>query len=337
MKIKALVIRILLQFLHDKRTLALMLVAPVIILTLLSLVFNGKDYKPIIGTVNPPKQTVKKVEQGIRFKNLNLHQAATQLANGSIDGYIFFKNQSLEIVLEGSDPILNRSILQNLSVQLHSMKQNLPLKVSYLHGSKNMGSFDYFGPVFIGFFAFFFVFLIAGVSFLRERTKGTLERLMVSPLQRWEIVAGYVLGFGIFTTLQSLIIALYSIYILNLYNMGSILYILLTTLLLSLTALTLGTLLSAYAQNELQMFQFIPVVVVPQVFFSGLFNLETMSDWLSWICYITPLYYGGDALRNIMIRGYGWDHISKDIIVLLAFSVTFMAANILALRKYRKV
>ena len=85
--------------------------------------------------------------------------------------------------------------------------QKPELKIDYLHGSSDMGQFDYFGPVLVGFFVFFFVFLIAGVSFLRERTTGTLERLLARPLRKWEIVMGYVLGFGIFTMIQSTIIA----------------------------------------------------------------------------------------------------------------------------------
>ena len=140
-----------------------------------------------------------------------------------------------------------------------------------------MELFDNFGPVLIGFFVFFFVFLIAGVSFLRERTGGTLERLLATPLRRFEIVAGYIIGFGLFTTLQASLIAWFAVDILDMMMEGSFLYVLFITFLLAMTALTLGTLLSAFANNELQMMQFIPLVVVPQIFFSGLFNLYTCS------------------------------------------------------------
>ena len=200
-----------------------------------------------------------------------------------------------------------------------------------------MGTFDYFGPVLLGFFVFFFVFLIAGVSFLRERTTGTLERLLASPLRKWEIVMGYVVGFGIFTMIQSTIIAAYAIYVLGMMMEGAFGYVLLITLLLALTALTLGILLSSFANNELQMMQFIPIIVVPQIFFSGLFNLDTISKWLSWVGPFTPLYYAADALRDIMVRGYGWGAIYMDIFALAGFSLLFIAINILALRKYRKI
>ena len=153
-------------------------------------------------------------------------------------------------------------------------------EVNYLHGSKDFTMFDGLGPVLIGFFTFFFVFILSGVSFVRERLSGTLERLLSTPIKRWEIVVGYIIGFGIFAFIQSIIIVSFSVYILDLYVAGSIWLTLLITCMLSLTALTLGTFLSAYANNEFQMIQFIPLVIVPQIFFSGLFPIESMNKWL---------------------------------------------------------
>ena len=145
-------------------------------------------------------------------------------------------------------------------------------EVNYLHGSKDFTMFDGLGPVLIGFFTFFFVFILSGVSFVRERLSGTLERLLSTPVRRWEIVAGYIIGFGIFAFIQSIIIVSFSVYILDLYVAGSIWLTLLITCMLSLTALTLGTFLSAYANNEFQMIQFIPLVIVPQIFFLDCFQ-----------------------------------------------------------------
>ncbi|WP_059171771.1 ABC transporter permease [Bacillus sp. FJAT-27445] len=342
MRIKALVIRILRQFLRDKRTMALMILAPILILTMLNLVFNGRDYIPKVGLVDFPEQLKEQMDlDDAKIKNYSSSESAEKaLKNGNLDGYLAIKGQSPEIMLEGSDPTANRAFM--LWVQ-KAFKPVLPnaitqeLDVDYLHGSDTMSQFDYFGPVLLAYFAFFFVFLIAGVSFLRERTSGTLERLLASPLRRWEIVAGYVLGFGIFTTIQATIIAWYGIYILDMLMEGSFLLVLLTILLLSFTALTLGILLSAFANNEMQIIQFIPLVIVPQVFFSGLFNLETMSEWLSWIGPLTPLYYAADAMRDLMVRGYGFNEIYPDLLLLFGLSIIFMILNIAALKKHRKM
>lgn len=137
--------------------------------------------------------------------------------------------------------------------------------------------------------------------------------------------------------IQATVIAAYAIFVLGMLMEGAFIYVLIISLALALTALTLGILISSFANNTLQMVQFIPIIVVPQIFFSGLFNLDTISDWLSWIGPFTPLYYAAEALRNIMVRGYGWNAIYQDVYILIGFSVLFMFLNLLALRKYRKI
>ncbi|MFK3958501.1 ABC transporter permease [Guptibacillus hwajinpoensis] len=337
MRITAVVKRILRQFIHDKRTMALMIVAPIIILTMLSLVFNGEDLELKVGTLNIPDQLVERIEEHAIVKKVTSKDTIESLLKEDYDAVIDFSNGEKKLHLEGSDPSINQAAI-NL-VRSNSMVSNeeVDLDVSYLFGSSDMTSFDHFGPVLVGFFIFFFVFLIAGVSFLRERTQGTLERVLASPIKRWELVIGYVIGFGLFTMFQSGIIALYSIYVIDLKMEGAFFYVLLITLMLALSALTLGTLLSSFAKNELQMIQFIPLVVVPQIFFSGLFNLDTISNYLSWIGPLTPLYYGAEALRNVMIKGQGITEIWIDLLVLFGFSIAFMILNIYALKKHRRI
>ena len=342
MRVLALVKRILRQLIRDKRTMALLIFAPILVLTMLHLVFNGDDYVPTIGIVDIPDPILEKLDlKDVDIKTYSDTAAATNdLASQKLDGYLYFENNAPAIVLEGSDQSINAATMMSLQAALQPLQgdvMSVEPNMEYLHGSDDMGQFDYFGPVLLGFFVFFFVFLIAGVSFLRERTTGTLERLLSSPLRRWEIVLGYVLSFGIFTTIQATIIASYVIYVLGMLMEGSFINVLIITLLLSLTALTLGILLSSFANNELQMMQFIPLVIVPQIFFSGLFNLDTISDWLSWIGPLTPLYYAADALRNVMVRGYGFYDIYTELLILAGFPLLFMTLNILALKKYRKI
>jgi len=342
MRIKALVIRILRQIIRDKRTMALLIMAPILVLTMMNLVFNGDDYNPKMGLVNIPEPIHQQLnlDDALVTEYDSPKKAIEAIENRDIDGFIEMKQGAVAITLEGSDPSVNGAVMKWVQAAfkpLQAQAQTAEPEVTYFHGGEDMGQFDYFGPVLLGFFVFFFVFLIAGVSFLRERTSGTLERLLSSPLRKWEIVIGYVLGFGVFTMIQATIIAAYSIYVLDMQMVGTFWYVLLIILLLSMSALTLGTLLSAFANNELQMIQFIPLVVVPQIFFSGLFNLETITEWLSWVGVVTPLYYAANALRDVMVRGLGFDMIYPDLLMLAGFSLLFITLNILALRKYRKV
>ncbi|WP_318614685.1 ABC transporter permease [Sporosarcina sp. YIM B06819] len=338
MRVMALVKRILQQIVRDKRTMGLLIVAPILVLTMLYLVFSGEAYTPKVGLVNVPAAVAEHINvDGAQVTELGSEQEAQeQLNTRQLDGYITFEGQLPVIHLEGSDPSVSGATMRWFQSAM-TTDQAPKVKVDYLHGSSDMGQFDYFGPVLLGFFVFFFVFLIAGVSFLRERTTGTLERLLTSPLRKWEIVIGYVLGFGMFTMIQATVIAAYTIYVLGMVMEGAFGYVLLITLLLSLTALTLGILLSSFANNELQMMQFIPIVIVPQIFFSGLFNLETIPSWLSWLGQVTPLYYAAEALRDVMVRGYGWGEIYIDVLAMAGFSLLFIAINIIVLRKYRKV
>jgi ABC-2 type transport system permease protein len=342
MRVRALVIRILRQFIRDKRTLALMIVAPMIILWMMSLVFNGDTYKPEIAAVSIPAPFTQKLEAhgAVVHTNYTLEAAEQALENAELDAILSWNGTLPQLKLEGSDPSASRSViltLQKVLQELNPAAGVLQSSITYLHGSENMAAFDNFGPVLIGYFSFFFVFLIAGVSFLRERTGGTLERLLCSPLRRWEIVAGYIIGFGIFTMIQATLIAWFSVKVLDIMMVGSFWLVLLVTLLLSMTALTIGTFLSAFADNEFQMIQFIPLVIVPQIFFSGLFSMDTMSPWLRWLGTVMPLTYAADALRDIMIRGKGWSDIALDVYVLIGFSAVVMLANVLALKKHRTI
>lgn len=338
MRIRAVAIRILLQMIHDKRTLGLIILAPMLILTLMSFIFNSSDYNPKLGIVNAPLNFVNKLEDNdARVTRYTDSDAYGALQRAEVDAIINFESGVPHIQLEGSDPTKNKAVIMLIQKVTQQLTPTPKPDLTYLYGYENMSTFDTFGPILIGFFVFFFVFLIAGVSFLSERTSGTLERLLATPLRRWELVLGYVLGFGAITIVQSALIAWYSINVLDMMMLGSFGLVLLVTILTAMVALTIGTFISAYANNELQMIQFIPIIVVPQVFFSGLFDLSTMAPWLQAIGRVMPLWYVADALRNIMIRGKGWSEIYIDVIVLVAICIFFMLANILALKKHRKI
>lgn len=339
MRVTGVIIRIIRQFFRDKRSLAMMFGAPMLLLWLLSLVFTQKDYVPHIAVVDMPAQVVKVMKnQEASIYEYSKEKAMSELKKQKVDAVIRLENGKMNIELEGSDSSKNRAVLQIL--QKSTEKNDVSIvksEVNYLHGSKDFTMFDGLGPVLIGFFTFFFVFILSGVSFVRERLSGTLERLLSTPIKRWEIVVGYIIVFGIFAFIQSIIIVSFSVYILDLYVAGSIWLTLLITCMLSLTALTLGTFLSAYANNEFQMIQFIPLVIVPQIFFSGLFPIESMNKWLQMLGKLFPLTYGADAMRQVMIRNQGLTEIALNLTVLLLFSLLFAIGNVFALKKHRKI
>lgn len=93
---------------------------------------------------------------------------------------------------------------------------------------------------------------------------------------------------------------------------------------MAFVALSLGILLSAFANSEFQMMQFIPLIVLPQVLFSEIIPITTMQNWLQWIAHIIPLYYAGNSMLDVIQKGYNLVPIVPNCIILLAFGIIFM-------------
>ena len=260
---------------------------------------------------------------------------------------------AVALVLEGSNPSKTGGaipVVQGALVgALSSLTAGLPgageaaparslpqlrVQPDLLYGSTDLKTLDYFAPVLIGFFAFFLIFLLTCVSFLRERTGGTMERLAASPMTRGEIVVGYMLGFGLFALVQSAVIVLFTAYVLQVRYSGNLLWVFLVTLLLALAAVNLGIFLSTFARTELQAVQFIPLVIVPQGLLSGLlWPVKDMPGWLQAVAQVLPLTYANSALTNIMIRGQGLDDTLPQFAALLGFAVLLIGGATLTLRR----
>ncbi|MDO8473618.1 MAG: ABC transporter permease [Dehalococcoidia bacterium] len=193
---------------------------------------------------------------------------------------------------------------------------------------------DYVAPALLAAMALFFVFILTGVSFLRERSQGTLERLMASPVSRAEIIVGYLLGFILFAAAQAVIILLYTVFVLQVHYVGALWQIFVFQLIITVVALNLGLFVSTYARNELQVIQFIPLVLVPQFFLSGLlYPVEQMNQVLQYISKVMPLTYAVEGLRKIMLDGRNLGDVWKDLVVLMAWAIAMTVLGALALRR----
>lgn len=361
-RFKAIVNRVVKELLRDKRTLALMLIAPIIILALMNVVFNSNSEAHIKIGYNStvPSEIIDSLSSDkVKVKKYNGQENIKQtLSDDDLDAFITLEGSTFKIIYENEDPsistqtkaIFNSTLMENqlkeltAEVQKFAVQtgQTLPIeafsiKESYVYGNKDSTFFDKILPILIGFFVFFFVFLVSGIALLKERTAGTLERLLATPVKRSEIIFGYLTGYGLFAILQTLIIIFYSIFLLNLEIAGSLGWVLITNLLLALVALSMGLFVSTFAYSEFQMVQFIPLIIIPQIFFSGLIPLDTMADWVKTLSYIFPLSYAANALSAVMIKGQGFSYIWPDLAILALFGIVFTFLNIVGLKKYRKV
>lgn len=335
MRIIALAKRILMQLRNDKRTVALMLIAPLLILTLLYFVFEGAQNTIEIGVINAPENFIEELCQNnavpIRC------QSSEEIENGEVTAVVTVESGKAYAWVDGSNSTKSGNAIRAIEAASRGRVQIRPdLKpdITYVYGAEDLSLFDNFNSILMGFLVFFLVFLISGISFLKERTTGTLEKVLSTPIKRWEVVGGYVLGYGIVNVVQSLIISFYLVYVLRVMMVGSIWLVLLTTLVTAITALTLGILVSTAANSEFQMIQFIPIIIVPQAFFTGLF---TLPPALEVIGRFMPLYYSADALKAVMLKNAGFIDILPDLGVLVVLSIIFMIINTKLLKRYRNI
>lgn len=360
MRTLAIAKKVMKELFRDKRTLAMMFVAPVFIMWLMNLMFSAStDVDIKLATQDLPTSLVTKMGDldHVSVQTYNdLNQAKKDLADEKVDAVVSYKNGEYQVDYANTDAsktsmtrqVLRTSIASEGSNQLMArVKQALPqlkleakapeIKESYQYGDKNTSFFTSMIPVLIGFVVFFFVFLISGMALLKERTSGTLERLLATPVKRSEIVYGYMLSYGLIAILQTAVVVLAAIWLLDVEVVGNLFYVIIVNVVLALVALAFGILLSTLAKSEFQMMQFIPLVIMPQLFFSGIIPLSSMGDWAQTVGKFLPLTYSGDAMSQIILYGRGIGDVLPNIGVLLIFLVILTILNIVGLRRYRKV
>src|SRR5690606_24847499 len=160
------------------------------------------------------------------------------------------------------------------------------------------------GPMLLGTFPFTTMFLVTSITMLRERNQGTLDRAMVSPIGRGDIMAGYALAFLVLATVQSALALGFSRWVLDMPIQGSLWQVLVVVLALAMYGTMLGLTLSAFAQTEFQAVQFMPLFLLPQIFLSGLLvPTEAMATALEWISTVIPLRYSFEVLVGVMLQG----------------------------------
>ncbi|MFC1926186.1 ABC transporter permease [Chloroflexota bacterium] len=198
----------------------------------------------------------------------------------------------------------------------------------------NTGVLDRAAPALIATFALFFVFILTGVSFLRERSQGTLERIMASPVSRLELVLGYIGGFILFAAAQSLIVLLFTIFVLDIQYQGSLWQIFVFQMVVTVVALNLGLFVSTFARNEFQVIQFIPLVILPQALLCGvIWPASQMPGYLQGLAKALPLTFAVDGMNGIMLQGKTLIDVGWDLLILAGFAAVTVLLGALAIRR----
>jgi ABC-2 type transport system permease protein len=350
-RVRAVARRIVLGFRRDRRSLGLLFVAPVVVLSLVGAVWGSTTQRVptvVVATdrAGLPAAIVDRFvgSSAIHGSRGTYDEGLRRLRNGEIDAVVWLDGATLHMQIEGADPLESGSIGGAIQKALtdavagagNPLLSGPALEIDQLYGGPDYSILDYLAPVLVAFFAFFFIFLLSAVSFLRERTSGTLERLMATPLRRGELVLGYLAGFSFFALLQAVVILIFTVFVLKVHYRGNLATIFIVEAVLVVGAVSLGLLVSAAARNELQAVQFVPIVLLPQVFLSGLLiPIDQLPDYLRPFAAVLPLTYANEALRSVMIKGFELSDplVLRDIGVLVLFGLVMAVGAVASIRR----
>lgn len=331
----AIIRRIIKQMINDKRSLAMILLAPILIMSFMFIVLGESNYVPKVSLVDVPpaiSQHLTDVEIVELSKDLDV-----ALKDGDIDAIITYHDEITIRMLEPNSQVTTTITRALQDAQSKTHQQQSSLNLEFIYGNQHRSTFDSMVHVLLGIYSFFLVFLISGIAFVREQTLGTMERFMLTPISRFKVVAGFILGYGVFAVLQSILLIVFVVFVLNVTILGSWIGIIITMTLLSLVAIAVGALISGLAKNEFQVIQFIPLILTPQVFFSGLIPIKTLPYGLDVIAKFMPLQYAVSALNMLMNQGASFIQILPELAMLVLFLTVLFFFNTLALKKYRSI
>ena len=204
---------------------------------------------------------------------------------------------------------------------------------TYVHGSDDWETFDFFGPIFIGLFVFVFTFITSGMSLVNERSAGTMMRFLATPVKSWQILGGYAIAFGTLAGVQVCAIVTAALKLIGFPNEGNVWYVVLIAISLAIASVTFGLLVSGLAANAFQVVQLMLVFVVPQILLCGIFDLSGAPHWMQVLSRALPLTYGADAMQEVMLRGSGLEIIRHDLAIIWVFTGIFFILASLGLRK----
>jgi ABC-2 type transport system permease protein len=292
----------------------------------------------------------------------NLSQSMDAAKRGEVYGVIYFpqnfsqqilassqnatqpNNASVILYLDRSAPAVTEpmwdGVAEALDLNLKGLGFSLPASVIMqpVYGEYDVVAAlkNYYVTGILVFIIFILSTLLSLLSFVGERTSGTLDRILSTPLRNSEVVVGYALAFGVIGSIQAVLLLITGIVLFNVSIVGNVGLVLFVAVLLAITCESLGVLLSSFARREAQAVQFIPFIVLGAFLLTGVFwPIQAFPSWLQPFSNIVPLTFAADAAKAVMIRGWGIDQISTDLFALIVFVFLFMVGAIVSLKKRR--
>ncbi len=203
--------------------------------------------------------------------------------------------------------------------------------------SRQAHVFDQIGAPLLGVFPFIVMFLVTSVTTLRERSSGTLERLLTMPIAKLDILLGYAFSFGLLAVLQAIVASLVAVHVYGLHVAGPEWFLIVVALADALLGSALGLFTSAFARTEFQAVQFLPAFILPQFLLCGLLvPVAALPTALRWVSDCLPLTYAVDAMTRLGVSSTLAQRTLVDVVVVLGFATVAILLGAATLKRQTK-
>jgi ABC-2 type transport system permease protein len=185
------------------------------------------------------------------------------------------------------------------------------------------------------FLVHFLAFILCAIVLVQERTAGTLERMFINGFRRTEVIGGYVLGYLGLATFQAVVALTEVIWLFELdYESDTLLTLFAVVWLLAIASVMLGIFVSTFARHEGHVFPFVPLIIVPSVFLSGLLmDVDELPEWAEWLGHALPLFWANDVIQEVIEPGGTLENTLGSFVALAAYSVVLLLLASLTLRE----
>lgn len=358
---------------NDKRTLALIVIAPLFAMFIFGLAFSGevKDVRVLVVNQDQGAQVVpggkaisvsdkiiSNLDRGVLDvkQSTDENAALKQIKDGNAFAAIIFppdftrsvvsgaqspsggENATVKVLLDKSNinvaNAITKTINDSLLKTIDSVGRKPPVSVDAVAVfGKNAKFMDFFVPGIMAFVVYLITTLLTLISFVGERTSGTLQRMLSTTLTEKDIVLGYAVTFSLVGMAQALLLLVVAILVFHITIVGNVLLAFVAIALLAIVSQAVGILLSSTAKREAQAIQVLPFVILPAFLLAGIFwPVEAIPSWLRPLSYIVPPTYTVDACRSVMLKGYGIEKIWIDLVALLAMAAFFLAMAVWSMK-----
>jgi len=301
---------------------------------------NGKAYAVIVFPDNLTESVSGTAQSPPPVANTTANETATPTANVTNQAVARQGQVNIQVLTDNSNIDVSRAVTTAVNAAVlktaneTGQTPRLSVDTSNAIYGQNARFIDFFCPGLACLAIWNITTLLTLEAFVGERTSGTLPRLLASPLRESELVAGYSIAYGTLGIIQSALLLAVGVLLFNITIEGNIALAFTTIALLAIVSQALGILLSSVARSEREAGQFAPFLILVAVLLSGIiWPLEAIPEWLRPASYLIPTTYAVEAMRSVMMRGWGLSMIWIDIAALLVFASAFLVLAVIMLKR----